>query len=177
MVVRAAYGDQGMKRKHHNAFKRCQQVFSNVRLWSWESMREDGVQIAHGMARIGFVWRDLDQQQVSSIVDKSNNWIVVCRALCRLGGDEWIESESVAARALKVNDLQEEYRRMRAGVLSSVNKRHVIDVGWIVQSFKEIELLDDESLPLLNKGRASDERRNLWLLTDADINDELRKAG
>lgn len=166
-----------MKRKHHNAFKRCQNVFSNVRLWSWESMREDGTQIAHGMARVGFVWRDLNQQQVSSIVDKSNNWIIVCRALCRLGNDEWIESEMIAAHSMKVNDFQAEYRRMREGVLASVNRKHVVDVGWIVQSFKDIAKLDDESLPLYEKGKVSEERRSYWLMTDADINNELRMAG
>lgn len=166
-----------MKRKHHNALKRCQTVFSNVRLWSWESMRENGIQTAYGMARVGFVWRDLNQQQVSNIVSHSNNWIIVCRALCRLDYDEWIESEMIAAHSMKVNDFQEEYRRMREGVLASVNRKHVVDVGWIVQSFKNIAKLDDESLPLFEKGRVSEERRNQWLLTDADINNELRMAG
>jgi len=167
-----------MKRKHHNAFKRCQQVFSNVRLWSWESMREDGVQIAHGMARIGFVWRDLDQRQVSSIVDKSNNWAIICRALCRFPGDtdDCIEQELISLPMVRVNDLQEQYRKMRAGVLASVNKRHVIDVGWIVQSYKDVTPVDDEYLPLFQKGRVSEERRNQWLLTDADINGELRNS-
>lgn len=165
-----------MKRKHHNAFKRCQQVFSNVRLWSWESMRENGQQTAYGMARVGFVWRDLNQQQVSNIVSHSNNWIIVCRALCRLGDDEWIESEMIAAHSMKVNDFQDEYRRMREGVLASVNRQHVVDVGWIVQSFKDIAKLDDEKMPLFEKGRVSEERRNQWLLTDADISSELKQA-
>lgn len=163
-----------MKRKHHNAFKRCQNVFSNVRLWSWESMRDDGVQTAHGMARVGFVWRDLNQQQVSNIVSHSNNWIIVCRALCRLGDDEWIESEMIAAHAMKVNDFQNEYRRMREGVLASVNRKHVIDVGWIVQSFKDIAKLDDETLPLFELGKVSEERRSYWLMTDSTIAEELR---
>lgn len=167
---------QSMKRKHHNAFKRCQNVFSNVRLWSWESERENGVQTADGKARIGFVWRYLNQQQVSNIVSHSNNWIIVCRALCRLGDDEWIESEMIAAHAMKVNDFQNEYRRMREGVLASVNRKHVIDVGWIVQSFKDIAKLDDESLPLFELGKVSDERRNSWLITDSEIVEELRKA-
>lgn len=166
-----------MKRKHHNAFKRCQNVFSNVRIWSWESERENGVQTAAGMARVGFVWRYLNQQQVSNIVSHSNNWIIVCRALCRLGDDEWIESEMIAAHAMKVNDFQNEYRRMREGVLASVNRKHVIDVGWIVQSFKDIAKLDDESLPLFELGKVSEDRRSYWLLTDSEIVEELRKAG
>lgn len=166
-----------MKRKHHNAFKRCQNVFSNVRLWSWESQRDNGEQIAHGMARVGFVWRDLNQQQVSNIVNNSNNWIIVCRALCRLADDEWIESEMIAARSMKVNDFQDEYKRMREGVLASVNRKHVIDVGWIIQSFKDVSILDDEKLPLFEKGTVSEERRSHWLMTDSEITEELRKAG
>lgn len=163
-----------MKRKQHNTFKRCQNVFSNVRLWSWESERENGVQTSTGMARIGFVWRYLNQLQVSNIVSHSNNWVVICRALCRLDDQEWIESEMIAARQMKVNDFQDEYKKMRAGVLASVNRKQVIDVGWIVQSFKDVSVLDDETLPLFERGQVSEDRRCKWILTDSEITNELR---
>lgn len=158
-----------MIRKHHNAYKRAQAVFSNVRLWSWESMREDGTQIAHGMARVGFVWRDLSQSQVTGIINKTNNWIIICRALCCLNGQTWVESEAMAARAVKVNDFEALYADMRRGVMASVNRAQVQDVGWIIQSFGDKERIDDESLPLFQLGKASDERRKNWMLTDADI--------
>lgn len=113
-VVAAFFEDlKTMIRKHHNAHKRAQAVFSNVRLWSRESMREDGTQIAHGMARVGFVWRDLDQKQVTGIIAKTNNWVIVCRAFCCLNGQTWVESEAMAARAVKVNDFEALYADMR----------------------------------------------------------------
>lgn len=156
-------------RKRHNAFKRCQQVFSNVRLWSWESMREDGTQIAHGMARIGFVWRDLDQKQVTGIITKTNNWMIVCRALCCLNGQTWVESEAMSARAVKVSDFEALYTDMRRGVMASVNRAQVQDVGWIIQSFSNTAPIDDEQLPLFQLGQISEARRNRWLITDSEI--------
>lgn len=157
------------QRKHHNAFKRAQAVFSNVRLWSWESMREEGTQIAHGMARIGYVWRDLNQQQVSGIITKTNNWLIICRAFCHLNGKQWIESERVAAKAVKVSDFEDLYADMRRGVMASVNRMQVQDVGWIIQSFSNTAPIDDEQLPLFQLGRVSEARRNRWLITDSEI--------
>lgn len=165
-----------MTRKQHNAFKRAQTAFSNVRLWSWESMREEGTQIAHGMARIGYVWRDLDQQQVTGIIARSNNWVVICRALCELNGHQWIESEAMAARAVKVNDFEDLYADMRRGVMASVNRVQVQDVGWIIQSFGKEDKIDNDDLPLFQIGKASNERRERWLMTDADIKQDLEKV-
>ena len=165
-----------MKRKHHNAFARAQRVFSNVRLWSWESMREDGTQIAHGMARIGYVWRDLGQSQVTGIVSMPNNWVIICRALCELNGKTWVEDERRSARQLKVNDFELIYREMRAGVLASVNRAHVQDVGWIIQSFGSNDRIDDDRLPLFQLGDTSQERRVQWFITDAEIRSDLEKV-
>jgi len=167
-----------MKRKQHNAFKRAQTAFSNVRLWSWESMREDGTQIAHGMARIGYVWRDLDQQQVTGIIAKPNNWVVICRALCELNGETCIEDERRSAQHLKVNDFEMIYREMRAGVLASAIEAgaQVQDVGWIIQSFGKADKIDNDDLPLFQIGKASQERRERWLMTDSDIKQDLEKV-
>lgn len=156
-------------RKHHNALKRCQQVFSNVRLWSWESMREDGTQIAHGMARIGYVWRDLDQQQVSGIIARKNNWVIICRAFGMFNNDIIIDDERRSAEQVLVSDFEEEYRKMRAGALSGMNRAHVQDVGWIIQSFGTEDCIDRDDLLMFQLGKASPERRERWLITDSEI--------
>lgn len=156
------------KRKKHNPQKRAQRVLHDVRLWSWESMREDGVRIAHGEARAGFVWRQLNQKQVSTLVQQTNNWVIVCRALCDSGNDTWIESSIRSARDLKVNDFAEVYDEMREEVFAAVQHRHVYDCGWVVQSFNKISKVDNEMLPLIYMGEATQYRRNKWLEAEAE---------
>lgn len=160
-------------RKQHNAHKRAQRVFNNVRLWSWESAREDGLQVAHGMARIGHVWRDLTQQQVAGIIDHPNNWIIICRALCLAGDTEWVETEARAARHVRVNIFEDIYADMRNQVFESVQRRHVIDCGWIIQSFSDVARIDDEKLPLFELGASSEARREKWHTSDIEKRQEL----
>ncbi len=152
------------RRKQHNPDKRAQRFFNNVRLWSWESMRDEAedIRIAHGEAKVGMVWRGLNQQQVTDLANKNNHWAICCRALCKAGDDEWVETSIRSGKNLKVNDFAEIYDQMRAEVMASVQERHVYDCGWIVQSFNQIDRTDS-SFELKYLGEATYERRMQWL--------------
>ena len=166
------------RNKAHNPDKRAQRFFNNVKLWSWESMRDDeeDIRIAHGEAKVGAVWRQLDQKQVSDIANKTNHWAICCRALCKAGDNEWIETSIRSGKNLKVNDFAEIYDEMRSEVLDAVQMRHVYDCGWIVQSFNKNDQTDS-GFELKNVGVASYERRMQWLdAVDKEMMQELRKV-
>ena len=150
------------KRKKHNPNKRAQNFFNCVRMWSWESMQEDGVRIAHGEARLGMIWRALSQEQVRGIVARNNNWVIVCRALCHCNGETWVETESRSARNVKVNDFANHYEELRDQVLSCVQSRHVYDLGWVIQSFGKTDRIDS-NLEMVYLGEPLESRRMLWL--------------
>ena len=165
------------KRKQHNPNKRAQRFFSNTRLWSWESMiDQNGSRISHGEARCGFVWKPLSQKEVDSLIIRNNNWVICCRALCRTNDSVWIESEIRSARDIKVNDFSFMYDELRDSVLSQVQKRHVIDIGWIVHSFGKDDRIDsnfelayqDTDLPL-------DVRQKQWGILNETYKETLSK--
>ncbi len=152
--------------KKHNPDKRAQRFFSNTRLWSWEStVIEHGERISHGEVKAGFAWKPLTQKEVNFLIKKNNNWAICCRALCKLGKDVWIETSLRSARDIKINELAEVYDVMRQEVLESVKKCHIIDIGWIVQSFHKADRIDD-NFELAYQGDLSAERRANWLKSD-----------
>lgn len=165
-------------RKQHNPDKRAQRFFNNVRLWSWESMRDDkeSVRIAHGEAKVGMVWRQLTQKQVIDLAAKTNHWVICCRALCKAGDKEWVETSIRSGKNLKVNDFAEVYDDMRAEVMASVQGRHVYDCGWIVQSFNKIDRTDS-NFELKYLGEATYERRMQWLdAVEKEMIEELKEV-
>lgn len=156
------------KRKQHNPDKRAQRFFNNTRLWSWESMiDQSGSRISHGEARCGFVWKPLSQKEVDSLIRRNNNWVICCRALCVAGDKEWIESEIRSARDIKVNDFSFMYDELRDAVLSQVQKRHVIDVGWIVNSFGKNDRIDSNfELAYQKTDLLLEQRQKQWRILD-----------
>lgn len=150
------------RNKKHNQVKRARRFFSNVRIWSWEStVVTDGARYAHGECKAGFVWRDLDQKTVNAIVKRNHNWVVCCRALCMSGGKTWVESEIRSARDIKVNELSDEFEKLRKEVLDAQRLDHVIDVGWIVQTFGEKDRIDD-LIECAHLGPITKERAEAW---------------
>ena len=148
--------------KKHDPNKRARRFFSNVRIWSWEStVASEGERFANAECKTGMIWRHLSQKHVNGIVARTHNWVVCCRALCRLKGDVWVESEIRSARNIRVNDLAEEFDRMRIEVLNSVQLAHVVDVGWIIQSFHENDRIDD-LIEIAHQGEVTEERAKAW---------------
>lgn len=153
------------KRKKNNNVRRAQRVFQNTRIWSWESeVDRDGVREAHAESKIGIGWKPLTHKLAANMTRLRHNWVIVCRALCRCGDDIWIESEMRSVENAKINDFIDVYDEMREAVLNSVQKRHVIDCGWIIQTFGKDDRIDNERLPLIYLGSAEEERKTAWHL-------------
>lgn len=151
------------KRKKHNPQKRAKRLSNNVRLWSWETSTDsDGTREAHAEAHNGFIWQPLMHEDVRTLIQMTNNWIVISRALCELNGEVWVEQEARSIKQSKIEEFEDIYQDMQMEVLKSVQTRHVIDCGWIIQSFGKTNRIDDEKLPLIYLGEISEERREIW---------------
>lgn len=152
-----------IKKRKHNPDRRAQRFFSNTRLWSWEStVSSEGYRISHGEVKCGFLWKQLTQKDVNFLITKNNNWAVCCRAVCKSGADVWVETSLRSARDLKINELADVYDTLRLEVLEAVQSRHIIDIGWIVQSFHKKDRIDD-GFELVELGELTEERREHWL--------------
>lgn len=153
--------------KKHNPDKRAQRFFSNTRLWSWEStVVTEGQRISYGKVKLGAGWKYLSQKDVDYLIKKNNNWVICCRALCKLGAEVWVETSMRSARDIKINELAHVYDEMREEVFSQSKRCHTVDVGWIVQSFHKADRIDNEDFYLTDLGEVSDERQAAWAKSD-----------
>lgn len=126
--------------------KRAKRLMQDVTMWSWESSKElEGARTCTAIAKVMGFERNLDQSSVDLIVRQRLNWVIVCRAVCELNGEVWVESEAVSAKDFMINDLAEHYERMREEVLKCVQKRHVVDVGWLCRTFNKNSPIDDNT--------------------------------
>jgi len=129
--------------KKHNADKRATKFFQNARLWSWESQSTNGKRFVEAETKCCISWTALTPRIANKVVASTNNWLVCCRAVLMFpDGSTAIESEEVQCRNKKVNDFAEVYDEMRARVLASAQEAHIVDVGWICQTFQTQAQLD-----------------------------------
>lgn len=156
------------KRKTYNPDKRAQRFFSNTRLWSWESDldRETSTRISYGEVRYANVWRPLNTRQVQELITRVNNWVVLYRALCWFEG--WAQPEvvhtSYTMKNVAIKDFKGIHDQLKEETLEKVQTRHIVDAGWLVQSFGRMPRTDDPKLPLVGLPEASEEHRTAWRL-------------
>lgn len=153
-----------MKNKYKQLMhrKRASRLLGDLTFWSWESSTvTDGTRTCTAIGKVMGVQRNLDQSAVNTAVQQRLNWVVVCRALCEVNGEVWVESEIRSVRDLKLNDIGEHYEAMRDGVIASVNTRSIVDIGWLCQSFTKTDKVDT-NLDLLYLGEVTQQRREAW---------------
>jgi len=150
-------------RKHHNPVKRAKRILSNTRLWSWESMIENGTRIAYGESFYWPKWVSLSQQQVNSLVQRPQNWALCFRAIyLHKDGSFEIESETAIGRDLRVNDFGQLQEGMRRRIVKQLDIDKICDVGWICQSFHSEEQLDKINLEMINLDPITQLRKLKW---------------
>ena len=151
------------KRKAYDKNKRAQRFFSNTRLWSWESRIEpDGSPTSHAEVKRGAIWQPLSQNQVDGIRKNNNNWTVCYRILTQYDdGEVRLHSEFDSFRNSKIIDLGVTVGKFRQSLLSKIQKRHILDAGWLAQSFLS-DPRDNEGFENYDLDDATDERKMLW---------------
>ena len=151
------------KPKKHDADKRATRFFQNARLWSWESQTKNNERIVEAETKLCVHWQDLSPRVSNKVVSSTNNWLVCCRAILLFqDGTTAIESEEVQCRNKKVNDFTEIYDEMRARVLASAQEAHIVDVGWICQTFGSQKQLDKIEIDRVHIGSVNILRQLHW---------------
>lgn len=159
------------RNKKHNPTKRAQDFFNaKFRVWTWEADRaKDGEQVAYSQKYMGGFWRDVGPNITSGVLARPQNWAVCIRALCWTGqGDPWIEEVSVICRNTKLQDLESVYLPYRAEVLNACQTRHVIDCGWLAQTFSKRDPADSDRWAMIKMGGVSAERQAVWQQVNTD---------
>ena len=152
-----------VRTKKYDKHKRAQLFFSNCRLWSWETMIDDGIRYSHGEVYRVPIWQELTQKQVAGLKSKNNNWVVCCRVICiDKNGESYIDSDSRSLRGVKLNELAPIYEQMLTEVLECIPSEDIVDIGWICQSFNKVDKVDTDFF-MKHLGEITVERRAKWL--------------
>lgn len=136
-----------------------------LRSWRWESDfdPETFVSIGNVHVRKGMFWSAADQEDLDDLITKSHRLVVCIRAVCMNGSDSWeITSELRPAIAVKVPELEKLYFDLRKELLEDVQKRHIVDVGWIIQTYTQPKQIENDRWWRYAMGAASKERQELW---------------
>ena len=155
-------GIKDPKKKKNQHRLRAMRLMNNITLFSWESSEViEGSRTCTALAKISHVTRQLNQKNVNLIATHRLNWVIVCRAICSVNNDAWIETEIRSVKDICVNELADEYDNMREAVLASVNSKQVVDLGWLAQSFDKNNPIDT-NLELKHLGIVDSHRKAAW---------------
>lgn len=152
----------------------------NVRMWRWESDHDpneklDNIHYVNMEVRKSPMMRHYIRQPTSRIPQMANypqNWMLCCRALCQSGNDEWVETEMVAFKNMRLTSFSDHYFDMRDKVLEAVQRRHIVDLGWIAHTTNNRTSLDS-NWELYALGHSAEERQMLWNHSEKLVQDRI----
>lgn len=152
------------QRKRHNGTRRAKTFFNQkFRVWTWEADRDSKGQSAYAQKHMGTFWREVDVPTTEAVLSRPQNWCVCIRALCWTGsGNPWIEDITFIARDLRLQDLEGEYLPRRDEVLAACQTRHVVDCGWLAQTFSGQVPADKDNWSMIKVGDVTRERMGRW---------------
>ena len=172
--------------KKHNATRRAQNFFGHrTRVSTFEADRDHSGadQNAYARKHMGTFWKDLRPDVVAAALKYPQNWCVCVRAVCWTGeGDWWVEEQTIIARDIALQDLEQFslYKNARAEVLAEVQHRHVYDCGWMAETYIGRNPADwNPRWPYAEINQheiLTPERQALWRQVDEDFRAEERRA-
>lgn len=134
------------------------------RLWRWESeFNEAGESMGNIEKKMGFCWTKAGWSDLAKAVNGTHKLAVCIRAVCMNDSDTWGVSEDFYPdQPLKVNEIESFYFEQRNGLLSGIQKAHIVDVGWVIQTYSQFKQVDNENWWQIGSIKASKERQQLW---------------
>jgi hypothetical protein len=161
------------KRKKHSTDKRAKRLMGNIRLWSWESEREDDSRILYGEVKRSICWVNLDPTAILVSANKLNNWTLIVRAILWYpDGKADIKSAIGNFPNITLAKLEEEAKLLRKTALEGIQKGHIVDVGWIALSYVKAPRINEE-VDMLHLGSINEHRQMLW---NYAITEELKET-
>jgi hypothetical protein len=125
-----------VKTEHYKRARRIPAI-----LWVWESEKEGDEYVLNAVAKVGGLYRQMNQPQLATVIHMPMYWTLFFRAIyhCPDSGETWIETEMADVRQLQVlGNLEPIAQKLKKGVLEAVFKEGlgnaIVDLGWIAIS-------------------------------------------
>lgn len=142
--------------------KKPAQIF---RSWRWESEFDEKTLESLGniQTKKGIVWTASDWNDLADFTNKKHRFAVCIRAVCMNDSEEWGVSELIYPdQQIKIEELEDFYFEHRKALLEDVQTRHIVDVGWVIQTYSNFNQVDNDKWWQAGSIKASKERQELW---------------
>lgn len=115
--------------------------------WRWESdYTEDNHSIGVIEVKRGFVWMAPDRMDIVEYMGKRHMLAICARAICMNDQDTWeISSQFYPDLPCLIDDFEEFYFNHRTELLEGVQKQHIVDVGWVIQTYSNPRQVESDN--------------------------------
>lgn len=135
------------------------------RLWRWESEFDPVTLDSLGNIekKLAFAWVAATWNDLARAV-KNNHRLAVCiRVVCMNDREDWeVSKELRPDNVMRVPELEEFYFQERLDLVKSQNKAHIVDVGWVIQTYSNPNQIDNDKWWRVGSVKATKERQQLW---------------
>lgn len=135
------------------------------RSWRWESEFDEKTfeSIGNIQTRKGIVWTASTWNDLADFTNKKHLFAVCIRAVCMNESEEWgVSSIIYPDQKIKIAELEDFYFDYRKALLSEVQTRHIVDVGWVIQTYANRNTVEGDKWWQVGSIKASKERQELW---------------
>lgn len=135
------------------------------RLWRWESefSLETFDSLGNIEKKLAFAWISATWADLERAITHQHKYAICIRALCMNDEASWeITKELRPEGKLKVSDMEEMYFEERIELLNDVQKAHIVDAGWVIQTYSDPRQIENDKWWRVGMPAATKERQQLW---------------
>lgn len=118
------------RRKKYDPAKTLKRMTRGFKIATYESWKNDEGQVA----RAWLNGRATDASTFEKADKFNRDWKINIYIICRAPDQvEYTEEAEIIARNVRLNELEDIYKKEKAECERAVNKQHIIDRGWVAE--------------------------------------------
>lgn len=132
--------------------------------YRWESdFNESFESMGYLEIKKGFFWEAPEMNDLREYIDRKHNLAICVRAICMNETDEWgISEQYYPDKPCKIDEFEKYYFDNRKAMLDQIQKQHIVDVGWVIQTYSKFNQVDNDKWWQIGSAKATKERQQLW---------------
>lgn len=135
------------------------------RFWTWESEFNPQTGDSDGNLRIkrSIVWDLVTALEVHNFKNMSHKLAICIRIECMNVSAAWgIPTVFYPAELIKISEMEDFYKEQRKQLLEQVQYRHIVDVGWVLQTYSNRNQVENDTWWQVGDKPITEERQQLW---------------
>lgn len=135
------------------------------RFWTWESEFDVTTGNSDGNIRIkrGLYWDLVTALEVHNFKNMAHRLAICIRIECMNETASWgVPTVFYPTELVKIPEMEDFYKEQRSLLLEQVQQRHVVDVGWVLQTYSNRSQVENDTWWQIADKPITLERQQLW---------------